>query len=57
MDFLMKESSVQPKIGNVIVENTKESDTKVSFAINAELKSHKVESGAKGWGILHLLLL
>ena len=41
MVFLMKEFLVQQKIGNVTAESTKESDTKVLFATNVELKSPK----------------
>ncbi|EKE20253.1 MAG: hypothetical protein ACD_8C00031G0001 [uncultured bacterium] len=38
MDFSAKKSSDLQRIGNVIVENTNELDTRELFAINAELK-------------------
>src|SRR5258705_2490395 len=38
--FSMKESLVQPKTGNVIVVNTRESDTEALFVINVVLRSH-----------------
>ena len=55
----MKESLDQPKIGNVIVENTKEFDTEELFVINVELKLlySRVRRERMGHITLQLLLL
>ena len=56
MDYFAKEFLDQLAIGNVIVENTKEFDTRESFAIDVESKSLDQKFVAREWDTLNLPL-